>query len=729
MSAETAISRPQDGRVLLVLDRLLTALPLVLPYLVLTIVYGWQASRHGTPWIFTDELEFAQLSRSVAETGELSRRGVPLAGQFSLYPYLIAPAWFLDDTKSGYEAVKLIGVLGMTLAFFPAYGIARFVVSRPAAIFAALGATMIPAYAYTSLLVEEPLAYPWGVLCLYLATRWYVAPTRRTFAAAVATAAVAPLFRDELVVAPLILLGVAVVLAWQHPRARAIRQGWHPAVYVLLVGALAVVVFFAEQAVTARSVEWRTVTREFPERLLEYGVWAAGAFTIGIAVLPVVAALLFLVPGRREPRDRGVDALRVMLGLSIVGFGGYTALKAAYLSTKFADRVSERNLIYLSPLVFAAAAAALERRLIRLWALPVAALAVLYLLTATPYQMDVHFYSDAPGLGILSRANRDYAWTPEHAETVLIWMLAAAMSVLLAVALLRSRPRVSLAIAASASVLVLAWTMTAQLAASSASNSFSRTFLRNLPAPPNWVDTATDGEPTLYLGQKIADANGLWLHEFWNRSIKRVYSLDGTAPGPGPTLTPSLINRHGELAGDPGYDFVLAENSIDLVGKVLDEKGGWRLYRIESPLRLRSSQGGIYSDGWVGSQHPADVVSASYNRFETPGNRPSTMLVTVSKKGFCGANVPGKVLIQIGPLALGQQGNGVLQRVTAQRRWVANSCEEETFTMPAPRPPFHVEVTIDGTFVPHDLDPSLSERRRLGAKVSFAWIPGAPNKD
>ena len=195
-----------------------------------------------------------------------------------------------------------------------------------------------------------------------------------------------------------------------------------------------------------------------------------------------------------------------------------------------------------------------------------AALGVLYLLTATPYEMDVHFYSDAPGLGILSRANRDYAWTPEHAQTVLTWMLAVATAVLLAVAVLRSRPRLSLAIGATAGVLVLAWTMTAQLAAASASNSFSRTFLRNLPAPKDWIDTATDGAPTLYLGQKIADPNGLWLYEFWNRSIKRVYSLDGTAPGPGPTVTPSLLNKHGELAGDPGYDFVLAEKSIDLVG-------------------------------------------------------------------------------------------------------------------------------------------------------------------
>jgi 4-amino-4-deoxy-L-arabinose transferase-like glycosyltransferase len=107
------------------------------------------------------------------------RRGQPLTGQFSLYPYLTAPAWFFDDTKSGYEAAKLIGVLGMTLAFFPAYGLARIVVSRPAAILAALGATMIPAYAYTSILVEEPLAYPWAALSLYLAARWYLRPTRR----------------------------------------------------------------------------------------------------------------------------------------------------------------------------------------------------------------------------------------------------------------------------------------------------------------------------------------------------------------------------------------------------------------------------------------------------------------------------------------------------------------------------------------------------------------------
>lgn len=728
MTAVTTAPQPLAGRVLAVLDRVRVALPLALPYLTLAIVYGWQASRHWTPWIFTDELEFAQLARSVAETGELARRGEPLSGQFSLYPYLTAPAWLAGSTSTGYETAKLIGVLGMTAALFPAYGLARLVVSRPAALLAALGATMIPAYVYTSILVEEPLAYPWATLCVFLAARWYLTPTWRSFTAAAAATAVAPLFRDELVVAQLVLGGVAVVLAWEHERVRALRQRLHLSGTVAISAALAWILYLAEGELTRRSVEWRTVTRVFPERLLEYGTWAAGAFTIGIAVLPVVAALTFLIPSRGE-RDRSVTALRIVLALGLVGYCGYTAVKAAYLSTVFADRVSERNLIYLSPLVFAAAAVVLERRCFRLWAVVPAALAVFWLLTATPYQMDVHFYSDAPGLGILARANRDYGWTPEHAETVLLWMLAAATAVLVAVALLRSRPRIATAIAGAAALSALSWTMTAQLAAASASNSFSRDFVRNLPAPLDWVDRETGGAPTLYLGQKIADANGLWSLEFWNRSIKRVWSLDGTAPGPGPVVTPNLTSRRGTLGGDPGYDYVLAEKSIDLVGTVLVEKGGWRLVKVDHPLQLATSQSGIYSDGWVGAQQEADVVTATYNRFSTPGNRASTMLVTVSRKAWCGKDVPGKVLIQIGPLALGQQRNGVLQRVTQERRWVVNACKERTFTIPAPPPPFHVAVSIDGTFVPHELDPALSERRRLGAMVGFTWIPGPPNKD
>ena len=43
---------------------------------------------------------------------------------------------------------KLIGALVMTAAIFPAYALARFVVSRPWALFAAAGAVAAPPLAY-----------------------------------------------------------------------------------------------------------------------------------------------------------------------------------------------------------------------------------------------------------------------------------------------------------------------------------------------------------------------------------------------------------------------------------------------------------------------------------------------------------------------------------------------------------------------------------------------------
>ncbi len=54
-----------------------------------------------------------------------------------------------------------------------------------------------------------------------------------------------------------------------------------------------------------------------------------------------------------------------------------------------------------------------------------------------------------------------------------------------------------------------------------------------LPKPANWLDRATDGRPVVFLGLAVADANPINLLEFWNRSIKGVWSLDGYGAGTG----------------------------------------------------------------------------------------------------------------------------------------------------------------------------------------------------
>ena len=56
-------------------DRLLAAVPLASIYIALCMVYVVGAWKRVTPWLFTDELEMTQLSRSIAATGRAARRG------------------------------------------------------------------------------------------------------------------------------------------------------------------------------------------------------------------------------------------------------------------------------------------------------------------------------------------------------------------------------------------------------------------------------------------------------------------------------------------------------------------------------------------------------------------------------------------------------------------------------------------------------------------------------
>ena len=85
-------------------ERLLAAVPVLTVFFWLALIYTWESWGHVTPWLFTDELESAQLSRAIAETGHAARRGVPHGFQ-SLFNYLIAPAWWLSDTHQAYAAI------------------------------------------------------------------------------------------------------------------------------------------------------------------------------------------------------------------------------------------------------------------------------------------------------------------------------------------------------------------------------------------------------------------------------------------------------------------------------------------------------------------------------------------------------------------------------------------------------------------------------------------------
>src|SRR4029077_798308 len=91
-------------------DRLLAAAPLASIYLWLSGIYMVESWRRSTPWLFGDELEFTQLSRSIAATGHAAGRGPPHSPD-SIYPYLTAPLWRIHDVAAAYSAIKYVDVL------------------------------------------------------------------------------------------------------------------------------------------------------------------------------------------------------------------------------------------------------------------------------------------------------------------------------------------------------------------------------------------------------------------------------------------------------------------------------------------------------------------------------------------------------------------------------------------------------------------------------------------
>lgn len=691
----------------------LVALVLALAYLLLAVLYAWQASRRLSPTIFVDEIELTQISRSIAESGSPSRRGEPYGSQ-TLYAYLLAPAWWLDDVKTSWEAVKLIGVLVMTATIFPAYALARLVLSRPWAAAAAVAAVAAPPLAYAPYLMQEPVAYPVSTLGLWLVARYVARPTWRTFGVALAAAGVASLVRAELTVLLGVLGAGAAYHGWRDERFARWRRTWTAGDWAgfatLLVGGAVV----ASAAAGHRSERWYVATGFLKGKLLENALWAVGALAIGLAVLPVVAGLAALVaPATR--RVAGGAAFTVTGVAAVVAFVGYSSLKGAYVSTALGPLVVERNAIYLVPVLLTATCLALTRVRLPLAAVVGAATLVLWCLAEVRLELDKYPYFEAPSLAIGALANRNWAMDEGDVRLALYLVLAIAIGLLLVRRALAS-PRAANALAAGAVAAVAAWALTTEIYAARGLNVFAERLYEATPKPLDWVQQATGGEEAIYLGQQERDPNAVWLLEFWNPVVKRVWSVDGSAPAP--TLTPDLSAADGTLHPDPGVRWVVARDGVAVAGEVAAEpRGGMTLFRLDGPLQLRHAQAGVEPDGWMGA-------AASYSLYEAGDTSTRGFArVVLSRQGACGDAFPtSTVVVEVGPLTVGPNNQPTLARVTERQRLRLRPCELRTVVLRA-RVPYHVRVTLDPTFVPREVDASSGDTRSLGAQVAFDFLP------
>ena len=694
------------------------AAPLLTVFLWLCLIYGWEAWGNLAPWLQSDEFERAQLSRAVATTGREARRTVPHVFD-SFYVYLIAPAWWIHGTSRAYGAAKAIGVVTMTSVLFPTYLLARMLVSRRWALFAAAGAAMIPALAYSSMLLLEPLAYPWAALCFYLLVKALVTRRPMWMAAAAGACLLAPLVRDQLA---LIIAGgvVAAVLFWflgaGGSRLRRNWTRWDWAGFVLL---LICAVSVLEVIASHRWAVLQLSTEQYKGRMLKDGLWAAGAFTIGLGVLPTIAGLAALVQPRSEPWSREQRAFVSVAGPMIVAFGFYSAVKAAYVSTLGLTELIERNIIYAAPLLFVGTALVLEQRRARLSALLVTTAFALYVVTTTPYHLDISVFFDAPGLAILPGLNRDFGLSAHALKIVLI---ALALFSAAALAFLRVMPaRAGSRLVGATAAFVLAWNAYGEISFARASHRFVDSTLSTVPRPLDWVDRAVPGGTQVhYVGQSVDDAGDVLQLEFWNRKIQHVWSTDGTAPGPGPSLVPNVVSPDGRIEPGAGVRYIVADYGITPIGRVVARKihrGGrgarpWTLVRITPPLRMRQTVEGVYPDGW-------GKPTTALNQYSIPNGVPSIVRVDLSRTQAARL-YPATVQLTVGTIAI-SGGRPVIGRVLFTRQLHVRSHLDHVFEFEAPQTPFRIETSV--TPFPHERDPSIGDPRDLGASIDYSVMP------
>ncbi len=546
--------------------RFQSAIPLLVVYFGLAALYAWQASRRPVPTIFTDELELTQLARAIAETGEPARRGEAY-GLGSLAAYVLAPVWWLGSSTASWAAAKLILVLAMTATVFPAYGLARLVVPRWYALGAAAAAVAVPALAYSPFLVEEPLAYPLSTLALLLIARSLVSPTWGRLAAATAAALAATFARTQLSILFAVFALGLLWIGWQSEPVRRWRSGWSrwdwAGGVILVVGAA--LAFSA--AMGHASTAWRETTFIYKDRIFEHASWAMGALAIGIGVLPVLAGIAALARPRSEEHDPRTRGFVVTSVAALIVFIAYAGIKGAYNSTVFSTLIVERNLIYLCPVLFAATALAFARGVGRGWAIAGAAVFTVYVVTAVPLRLDQYPYYEAHGLSIAAFANRELGWAEGTIEALLIGCLR------------RRAPRRGRAQAAPA----VARSATRQSPGRGGGRrrrlehdragvrSGGRAAIlradREQPAAASRLGRARRraGHPSSSSGSRSTDPTGVWLTEFFNPSIRKMWSTRrqrAITSVPGRSSPPTSTSADGTLTPVPETEYALALNGI-----------------------------------------------------------------------------------------------------------------------------------------------------------------------
>jgi len=560
-------------------------------YAVAVAVQLALALRVTSPWIMVDEIVYSDMARSFAATGHFLIRGVHANYGF-VYPLLLSPVYAAIGPMSDvYRWSQAVNALVLCSAVLPAYLLARRVVRPSAALVAAALAVAVPSTAYAGTLMTENVFYPvflWLALALVAALE---RPTRARQVLLLAVCALAFETRTQAVAVIAAVLSAPLVLGWiERGRPRRLAA-FAPLYGIVAAGAVAVVAAEVARGRSPAAVLGNySVTSNGgyrPWPAIEWIVLHLAELDLAVFVLPF-AALIVLAANARHLDRR----LRVFIAAS-TSLSVWLALEVGVFASRYSQRIEERNLFYLMPLLIIALLAWIERgQPLPPRASVVAAGVAAALPGAIPFAHLFNITAQSDTIGLQPWWFLGNAWTGRHGVGVVAVLLALALAACFLWLPRRYAPALPGLVAVGFLLTWLPlelWTHSfPRLASSAYAQGVGRT-------DKSWIDRAVGRDA--HVGVIFAGGNQLAVleNEFWNRSVDHVYGLGARLPGDMPEIQTSVDPASGALRGvtDP---YVLAPATVHLVGTKIaaDPAKQLVLYRVAQPARITTRVIGLY---------------------------------------------------------------------------------------------------------------------------------------
>ena len=335
-------------------------------YVLALLVFASGVVRFATvrsfeaPWIAPDEMVYGMVGRAFWATGRFTLLGQDASG-YGIFPILAGLPPALFGTTAGITVLQAVQALLVSSTVVLVYAWVRPAAGSRWALCAALLTALLPAFAYSGLIMTEATFLPAATLALWLLARALERPTWQRQLALGAALLLACSIRTQAVVLIPILLTSIGCASW-FARDRSLLRRFVPLLAsVGLVGLAWVGAHLATTGSLASALGIYGVTISSGYDPLEAARWVfrhAGDVFLLVIGAPLVAALVLAFEaarGReRDPKVRALVAVTISACFWIT-------IEVGVFASKYVHQLAERDLIALAPPLFACFAVWLSR--------------------------------------------------------------------------------------------------------------------------------------------------------------------------------------------------------------------------------------------------------------------------------------------------------------------------------------------------------------------------------